>query len=60
MFGKVATKSVVLLHFALLTNRLLKDEESVRDNHVFAFNFAKCSPIKKIFALRLSNKPFLI
>jgi len=28
-----------------LTNTLLKDEESARDNHVLAGNFAKYSPI---------------
>jgi len=27
--------------------RLLEDEESARDNHVLAFNFAKYSLIKK-------------
>jgi len=34
-----------LMHFASLANTLLKDEESARDNHVFACNFAKYSPI---------------
>ena len=34
-----------LMHFARLANTLLKDEESARDNHVFAGNFAKYSPI---------------
>jgi len=34
-----------LMHFARLTNTLLKDEESARDNHVLACNFAKYSPI---------------
>ena len=34
-----------LVHFARLANTLLKDEESVRDNHGFACNFAKYSPI---------------
>jgi len=33
-------------HFARLANRL-KDEESARDYHVFACNFAKYLPIKK-------------
>ena len=28
-----------LMHFALLANTLLKDEESARDNHVLACNF---------------------
>ena len=32
-------------HFAHLANTLLKDEESARDNHVLACNFAKYSPI---------------
>jgi len=43
-----------------LTNTLLKDEESARDNHVLAGNFAKYSPISKKFAHTLSIKPFLI
>jgi len=30
-----------LVHFARLANTLLTDEESARDNHVFAGNFAK-------------------
>ena len=34
------------MHFAHLANTLLKDEESARDNHVFACNFAKYLPIK--------------
>jgi len=34
-----------LMHFARLANTLLKDEESARNNHVFACNFAKYSPI---------------
>ena len=29
-----------LMHFAHLANTLLKDEESARDNHVLACNFA--------------------
>jgi len=49
-----------LMHFARLANTLLKDEESARDNHVFACNFAKYSPILIFFTHRLSNKPFLI
>ena len=40
-----------LMHFARLANSLLKDEESARDNHVFACNFAKCSPILILFSL---------
>ena len=34
-----------LMHFARLTNTLLKDEESARDNHVLACHFAKYSSI---------------
>jgi len=37
------------MHFARLANTLLKDEESARDNHVLAGNFAKYSPILNIF-----------
>jgi len=29
-----------LMHFARMANTLLKDEESARDNHVLACNFA--------------------
>jgi len=36
-----------------------KDEESARDNQVFAGSFAKYSPILIFFTLKLSNKPFL-
>jgi len=39
------------MHFARLANILLNDEESARDNHVFACNFAKYSPILKYFSL---------
>jgi len=49
-----------LMHFARLANTLLKDEESARDNHVLAGNFAKYSPILIFLLLGLSNKPFLI
>ena len=50
-----------LVLFAGLANTLLKDEESARDNHVFACNFAKYSlTLKFFFTLRLSNKPLLI
>ena len=49
-----------LMHFARLANTLLKDGESAPDNHVFACNFAKYSPIKQKFTNRLSIKPFLI
>ena len=41
-----------LMHFARLANTLLKDEESARDNHVFACNFAKYSP--KMFNVHLT------
>ena len=34
------------MHFARLANTLLKDEESVRDNHVLARNFVKYLPLK--------------
>jgi len=36
-----------LMHFARLTNTLLKDKESARGNQVLASNFAKYLPIKK-------------
>ena len=48
-----------LIHLTRLANTLLKDEESARDNHVLACNFAKYLPIQKITD-RLSHKPFLI
>ena len=34
-----------LVNFVRLSITLLKDEESARDNHVLAYNFAKYSPI---------------
>jgi len=34
------------MHFARLANTLLKDEESVRDNHILARNFVKYLPLK--------------
>jgi len=34
-----------LMHCARLANILLIDEESAQDNHVYAYNFAKYSPI---------------
>ena len=37
------------MHFARLANMLLKDEESARDNHVFACNYAKYSSILIFF-----------
>ena len=49
-----------LMHFARMTITLLKDEESARDNHVLACNFAKYSSIVFFFTDRLSNKPFLM
>jgi len=36
-----------LTHFAQLANAPLKDEESARDNHVLACNFAKYSPTQQ-------------
>ena len=41
--------------FARLANTLLKDEESARDNHVLACNFAKYSPILIVFSYRLTD-----
>jgi len=38
-----------LMYFVRLANTLLKDEESARDDHVFACNFAKYSPILIFF-----------
>jgi len=38
-------KKIKIVHFARLANTLLKDEESARDNHVIACNFAKYSLI---------------
>jgi len=43
IFGK--QERGCLMHFACLANTLLKDDESARDNHVLACNFAKYSPI---------------
>jgi len=40
------------MHLAHLTNTLLKDEESARDNHVFASKFVKYSPILIFFHSR--------
>ena len=48
-----------VMHLVRLANTLLKDEESARDNHVLAGNFAKYLPIKKLFHVTC-NKPFLI
>jgi len=50
-----------LVHFVRLVNRLIRDEESARDNHVLACNVAKYSPIKNFSThSRLSSKLFLI
>jgi len=50
IFGKVTSKRVVVsCTLPAWPTHLLKDEESARDNHVLACNFAKYSPIKKIF-----------
>jgi len=35
------------MHFARLTNILVKDEQSAQDNHFLAFNFARYLPIYK-------------
>jgi len=40
-----------LAHFLRLATELLKDEESARDNHSLACNFAKYSPILTDFLL---------
>jgi len=47
------------VHFARLANILLKDEDSARDNHVVACNFAKYSPIKK-FRSETQQETFLM
>jgi len=50
-----------LVHFVRLAITLLKDEESARDSHVLACNFANVHRFQNIFFTdRLSNKPFLI
>ena len=36
-----------LMYFAHLANTLLENEESARDSHALACNFAKYSPIKE-------------
>jgi len=48
LIGKYLAK-LQACNFARLANTLLKDEESARDNHVFACNFAKYSPILIFF-----------
>ena len=40
-----------LVQFARLADTLLKDEESARDNHALACNFARYSPIERTFSL---------
>jgi len=45
---------------ARLLTTLLKDEQTARDNHVLACNFAKHLVILKYFTDRLTNKPVLI
>ena len=47
------------MHFARLANTLLKDEESARDNHVFACNFAKYPPILIFFHYQTQQETFL-
>jgi len=37
------------MHFTRVATTLLKNDESARDNHVFASNFAKYSPILTFF-----------
>jgi len=44
-------ESGCLMHCTRLANTMLTDEESARDSHVFAFNFAKYSPILKFLSL---------
>jgi len=46
-------------HFAHLANTLLKDEESARGSHVFAYNFAKYSQISNFFHLQTQQETFL-
>ena len=45
-----------LMHFARLANTLLKDEESARDDHVLACNFAIYLTILILLNFRLSYK----
>jgi len=42
-----------------LANTPIEDEESARDNHVLACNFAKYSPILTFLTDKFSNKHFL-
>jgi len=50
---------VCLMHFARLANTLLKDEESARENHALACNFAKYSPILEFFHSQTQRLTFL-
>jgi len=58
MFLAATVTLVGWIEFVHLATALLKEEESARGNHVLACNFAKYSPIKKIFTDTVSNKPF--
>jgi len=53
MWQRYKQEGGCLVHFVRLATTLLKDEESARDSHVLAFNFAKYSPIQ-IFSLKNS------
>jgi len=46
------------MHFVRLATTLLKDEESARDNHPLACNFARYSPID-LFCIEWDVKPQL-
>ena len=46
-----------LVHFAHLTNTLLKDEESARDDHVLACNYTKCLPSARSYRPRYVRTP---
>ena len=48
------------MHFAYLANTLLKYEESARDNHVYACNFAKYSPLLIFFSLYTNGRYELV
>ena len=49
-----------LMHVLCLLAVCWLSAQSTGNNHSDACNFAKYSPIKKIFTYRLSNKPLLI
>jgi len=57
--AKLQARTWLSCALCALDQHTAKDEESARDNHVLACNFAKYSAIKK-FTGRLRNKPFLI